>query len=364
MKVRHEPALISVEICSADWGARRAWFFSRPHLDKKDAGPEGLDLPVNEFDRITLAIKAPIFIREWWCSFRSHIVWARTSRADDLSFWQVYQYGYDPEIIEARARSFGQEGGQDSFRLGLPLTYMTSWSANTSRRDLELLISQARVDAAHLEPSIGSVALLSLAMNLSDAYEKEFMMKPPARRCSPSMQSPVGQESRLDGDFLTVVAKGIPLSLRAQMVRHRNLTVVSGLADLIQKITEADPLDQSEPIDVSASGAIASWRSLSEKRNCWIADGALWGPVLEEVNSLIGEGGRPPLPCDGGGCPFLGDNAARLQGKDPNPPCPLAANDFGARMTAPQAAAARSYCETKGASSAFWINEVEKINAI
>lgn len=67
-----------------------AWKTSRPNdQDPKPFDILKMDVPVNEFLFIQFELEAPIAIRELICSMRSHVVWARSSRVEDLTKWKL-----------------------------------------------------------------------------------------------------------------------------------------------------------------------------------------------------------------------------------------------------------------------------------
>jgi hypothetical protein len=118
----------------------------------------------------------------------------------------------------------------------------------------------------------------------------------------------------------TTVTVDIPLSLRAQLIRHRTISVVDNLLDLMMMdgvLSTAHSVLMT--VEVSASNYV--WESIISKRNCWVAQVDLWKPLIDEVNKHI-HTKELILPCNNGVCPYSGDCVERLKGSDPGVPCP------------------------------------------
>lgn len=324
-------------------GAAEAWRRSRPaEAGKTDEevrqSINGLDLPVNEFDRVSVWLEVPILLREWLLTWRGHIAWARTSRADDLSDWAIYQpalEGHGAAVFDEKRNRMmmASEGeGQDDFRLMLPTCYMTGLSVNMSRREISKVISSADAAAQKGPTLLSCRAFADLAEQLRRIVHSHFGTGPIKTRPENQLKkNPPRLTDWSGGGFKVISLPAIPLSLRAQLVRHRGIHVADDLGNLLDDFGTPEQ-DQRALVSVSASAPDEVWREVSSRRNCWIAHASLWTPVLEKLNSLSDE---PALPCDDGVCPFKADDDLRRQELDPNPPCPrrtrLEGLDWGER---------------------------------
>jgi hypothetical protein len=144
-----------------------AWNYSRPNETATDwEGVAKTDVPVNEFARFQVRMEIPILLREWLVTFRDHVIWARTSRVDDLTSWPIYRNVSDLTIIrEAYNRMIkDRRKDQDHFRMHLPLGYMTGISASLSLRSWVKLVKSARATAARMPHPV------SYACSLRDAW--------------------------------------------------------------------------------------------------------------------------------------------------------------------------------------------------
>jgi hypothetical protein len=96
---------------------------------------------------------------------------------------------------------------------------------------------------------------------------------------------------------------------------------------------------------------------LVRKRSCWIAQTDLWSPIVQELEKIIGKSARPMLPCDDGRCRFKIDNDLRKAGKDPSPPCPVAAKIENEKLPNDAAVEAVKYAHRRP-YLAFWLKEI------
>jgi hypothetical protein len=120
-----------------------------------------------------------------------------------------------------------------------------------------------------------------------------------------------------DSHFQTVEIN-VPLGLRAQIVRHRELQFVDNLMDLI-KSEELPTVQLNVPIAMVIIARKDVWRSVMSKRLCWIAQHDIWAHLTKLFPASA-------LPCADGSCPYRVDVQARMQGKDPGCPCPRYCN--------------------------------------
>lgn len=114
------------------------------------------------------------------------------------------------------------------------------------------------------------------------------------------------------------------VGFRTHVIRHRSMLVNDELFSEFKTAGTLLPgiqIKQSLKIQLAASKEI--WDHVISTRACWIAQGSLWSGIVEKYREFMNQE-RPVLPCDEkGDCPFKIDNIARINKKDPNPPCPI-----------------------------------------
>jgi hypothetical protein len=294
-----------------------------------------IDAPVNELPSMLLKFEDfTIIEREIFFSARNHVAWARTSRVDDpLQFTVPTNFNVpamdDHRAFMLRAKTAGL--GQDEWRMALPLLAHTSWTARISFRDLVKLHKYFMYLAGrvteYLRPRFAKVArqlhdvmveligtqFASSKFIVNEAVEK---MKP-IRFLSEKDDTSITPTMYDNDPFLSITAV-VPVALRAQLVRHRDIVFIDDFYRLLN-----DPkgwmLTLGTKIMVQATATQETWRRVLSERACWIAQADLWAPITLQFNEGI-------LPCADGPCPYAMDAMKRVEGKDPNAPCPKFCN--------------------------------------
>jgi hypothetical protein len=124
------------------------------------------------------------------------------------------------------------------------------------------------------------------------------------------------------GDII-IVTKPMTYGLRSHLIRHRGVTVLDELMNLIISNTRLSSHTLGTKMRVSVSAPVQVWRALASKRHCWIAQADLWSSLLNDIAEVMHEQfTEAALPCSDGICPFKADASLRLVGKDPGLPCP------------------------------------------
>ena len=339
---------------------RDAWRFSRPADNKSTLlDIAKIDLPVLEFAQFQVQFYVPILLREYICTARNHVVWARTSRVDDITQWPVFCIDAKVEQLFENCQADLQNMHQDQARMNLPLGYMTRFSASLNFRDYYNLI---RLMIAEAERYEGQSVISRMFQNLAYAMDDELdflVEKDVAAEMMKKKNKPIIGEAKwyersqkADGNFVTISTDNLSVALRAQLVRHRPAMV----SDDLRKLFRDDAL--SLPISTGMAGAYVfkkeDARQLVTTRNCWIAQEGLWSDFLDQIRTALGEADHP-LPCDGGTCPYARDNQLRLEGKDPAPPCPKYALLYNEPLSYEHAKAAADYALTRKDTN-FWLN--------
>ena len=342
--------------------ALQTWARSRdPAGDYKLADVAVVDAPVNEMPSYLLAFEDfTIFEREIFTTLRSHHIWARTSRVDDPLLFRV------PAIFEAdhkkyydnlRAKMIMKKDAhvsQDEWRMYLPLASLTSWTARINYRDLVklLLYFQYLVNCTKYDPqrrrflaimiTIDGILKASLGHELSvkaiDSIKLVKFLNEKAR-------AGAGQTLTLDFHNIQVI---VPMALRAQVVRHRQILFVDDYFKLATS-EEAGTYTLQDHVFMELCATNNDWANILSSRACWIAQASLWQPITKKFDGAV-------LPCADGKCPYVVDAEARIAGRDPQPPCPRYMNLYHK----PKANWHKAMSQLAQQRGQFWIDEVNK----
>ena len=276
-----------------------------------------VDAPVNEMPSALLHFKDfTILEREIFFSSRHHVAWARTSRVDDPLEFTVPEAFVSADQDHARQQMFDAIASgetQDNWRMHLPLVALTSWTARLSFRELHRLSSYF----LYLGHRVRQSRLIDVKIALDAVIIK--MNLPPMQPKTPQYLNEAPMLPRYDngrmqhGEFFIVDAR-VPVALRAQIIRHRDLMFADDYFQLL--LRDWRTLQLGSTVQMSISGRRDTWQAILSSRSCWIAQADLWQGITRLFNQTA-------LPCADGECPFSADAEARLTpGNDPNPPCP------------------------------------------
>ena len=337
-------------------GIEMAWKTSRPNDTSADLFDIlQMDVPVNEFSFLQFELTAPIAVRELICSFRNHIVWARSSRVDDLNNWPLWndlsQEAIDRcKMLHLSMKHDMETKHQDDFRRHIPLAYMTTFSFGMSFRDFVKFgialtssnnpmlheVFHALLQAVHkMSPSNSAI----VAEAIVGKWYKPQELFPPMDHSVDTVM----------GNFVSLNIM-TSIQLRSQLIRHRAISFRDNFPAYLSPQTLHYPMSSNVLMQILMPMDFA--QELIRKRSCWIAQTDLWAPLIEKLKTLVAHG-KVMLPCDDGHCPFKRDNDLRLMGKDPSPPCPKAARIDFKVFTLEQKLAAAIYLERRP-DSEFW----------
>lgn len=323
----------------------------------------GVDAPVNELPSALLEFKEFMILeREIFVTARNHVIWARTSRVDDPLKFLVPDEFHDA-TVHANLRHLMMEKHdrgvhQDQWRMHLPLVSETSWTARMSYRDIikmhkYFLYLAASVDT-QLRPRFAKVAeeLYNLLLRfiphrhiinraIEQMKEVHFLNENRVSRFNGATA----------GNDFYIASMDIPIALRAQLVRHREIAFVDDFFDQLCQ-TGIQGATIGDIVTVQAVAKHDVWASVIGKRHCWIAQADLWEPITRQFERL-------PLPCEDGICPFAADAEARLQpGKDPGAPCPRYCNLNG-KDKEPWKSAMRIEAIKRGVATSYWLDQID-----
>lgn len=360
--------------------AAQAWMISRPHVTPEQAAGEAMliDAPINDIPSLYLKMRVPILFREVIFSMRDHHAWARTSRVDDLlTTWPVVtgldEFSMD-EISRLGERMFNEmthDVTQDDYRTLLPLAYMTEFAIRLSLRQAIRLIKYfdhlgewfPLHDQAQTVVKQLSEILLFQGVPVAKMVERYVFVE----LCpTPQWNAEWARQGRI-GDTI-VVRLMAPLALRAQVIRHGELSVTDDLGRLLAMAgIWYKPLRTEVRMEISAN--VHVWQQLISKRTCWLAHTDLWAPILNRVTAMLLDTASS-LPCADGKCPYDGDCMQRLSGNDPGVPCPRHLNlttplvrqlAFSKASPAAYAQEQTLYLAESGRPREFWNAEIDQM---
>lgn len=344
-----------------------AWLYSRPEVSKNIEFSDivSLDLPTNEFARFTLQIESSIIEREIFASLRDHVMWARTSRVEDVLKFEMDEPGMEmrQKAIRAFMKVEKKRGvRQDEYRLSLPLLARTHYSISISFRSLVKVAKffdyLATVCASGLEQRFEKFAeqlwnvVYSVGVTKADVISyKSFEILN-----SKNIFSPFPNSSKKNG-IITVQAN-LPMYLRSQLVRHRGIGIQDNLFSLI-----GDPdiftADLNYELTVVSYGTEQEFKEVISRRSCWMSHYKIWGRYLNLVSKQF-EDIKHVLPCSDGVCPFEADAMLRYEGKDPNPPCPIHTEINKLPLSQKQSNEIKSMITADNRPEIFWISNLIK----
>ena len=76
------------------------------------------------------------------------------------------------------------------------------------------------------------------------------------------------------------------------------------------------------PMKISISAEVNFWKTVINKRQCWIAQYGIWEDVIIKAQEYL-EISEQDLPCNKGFCPYTRDAELRHTDDDPGAPCPI-----------------------------------------
>ena len=356
---------------------RRIWEISRPELDP----PSRLELvmndnPVSEFLSAILRIRCTVLEREIFTSTSRYSMWARTSRAD--SFENSWKFPLDLSstisgftsslarietyIADARLKRI-----QDNWRLLYPLSMITEFSIKLDFRSILILIRYFRYLAGlgnhlvylyRMADSLERVAMEIIAdyhSNVKDVVSKAVSGGKITKILNESFHPAYLHGVDRTYKSITIFTE-IPLSLRAQIIRHRDLQVIDNLYEII---TDPDCWikDMNTEIQCQITGSTYTWQRILGNRTCWITHHGLSEKTANKVMDYLGPDEQPELPCTEDYCPFVSDAINRANNLDPNPPCPKFARISGIPLTKTQLTNVLVHAEDR---PDFWKEIIDK----
>jgi len=302
--------------------SRVAWELSRSPDDTTPLDTIlSIDAPVNEIPSVVMSVQCTILEREIFASFRDHVMWARTSRVDAPSEFVVPEYFQlseerDKIILLKEKIKADMDAGiiQDEYRLHMPISAMTSFTTRLSWRGLVKIYKLYQQLAKINEYFIVGKTELNNKFQLHK-YAGNYSYVDPI-----PMLKENERKSGVIGPIVTVCQE-MTIGLRAQVVRHRNYTIKDNLMEII-KSEDCWTRTLGDKITISISAEIDFWKTVVNKRQCWIAQYGIWKDIIIAAQEYISIS-EQDLPCNKGFCPYTRDAELRHTDDDPGAPCPI-----------------------------------------
>jgi hypothetical protein len=342
----------------------KAWENSRPNEKKMVEFYDiiGLDLPVNEFAHVNLFIESSVVEREIFTTLRNHIMWAQTSRVQNVLEFDVADHPpahtEKYESIRERMVGLSKTERQDEYRLELPIISLTRYSVSMTVRGIVKAamyfeyLSKMTVMKKLFKESADELykVLRIIGVNRNDvsSYKLHKIL---------SEDWVYTGESSTNVDGVVVVTAKLPFHLRAQLVRHRGIGIQDNLFGLLQDDSIWTKTFR-DMVTMTVYGTENDFKEVISKRSCWVAHYGAWSRFLGLVtNSMSGSF----LPCASGSCPFHADALLRFEGKDPNPPCPIHCDIMGLSPSDEQVEKMRNLVVVDRREIKFWFPKIEKV---
>jgi hypothetical protein len=357
---------MKINIVNSFDGSISSWAFSRPNekeIDEKSV--RCLDLPVNEFLCLHLEIESTIIEREIFATERDHVMWAQTSRVNDVLKFEYYKHFVYSHSFEEKRKLMLNENRigipQDEYRKHLPLLSLTKYSIIISARKLAKIAKYFGYLSLHCKNMYMFRILQKSKDSILEVLDKVGYTKEVIEKYS---FYNILNEDKLDecktgklNDIFCVKSK-MEVGLRAQLARHRNIPVFKD--NLFQLVTSINihKFDLKSEVEVLIYVDESSLKSIISKRNCWIAHHGLWKDLLSEVNSICDV--HSTLPCNSGSCPFEKDVQLRVEGLDPNPPCPIYSKNKRIQLDYSQVGRMIKMVEDDHRGD-FWMKKIEEL---
>ena len=248
-------------------------------------------------------------------------MWARTSRVDAPSEFVVPEYFQLSEdnatimLLKQKIKADMDAGIiQDEYRLHMPICAMTSFTTRLSWRGLIKIYKLYEYLATINEYFVVGKAELNNKFQLHK-YAGNYSFVNPI----PMLQ----EKEMVSGNIGPVVTvfQEMTIGLRAQVVRHRNYTIKDNLMEII-KSKDCWTRTLGDKIKISISAEIEFWKTVVNKRQCWIAQYGIWKDIIIVAQEYISIS-EQDLPCNKGFCPYTRDAELRHTDDDPGAPCPI-----------------------------------------
>ena len=363
--------------------AAEAWRLSRNH-DRAVSVNEvfGVDVPVNEIPTAHILFEdCTIIEREIMAMPRKHVMWARTSHVDDpLKFSVPPVLSGSKDVAEdfvesCRAKMMAEKEqgkSQDEWRENLPIISHTSWTQRVSYRDLVKITSYftylLSVKSIPLDLRVRLQQFRSRLVAIINDFTGSSLMT------NTALANFIWSKLLYEGDITISDDKShqletagmimlyieVPIWLRAQIVRHRELLINDTFFKDVLARPDALTRTIAEPVKMEIAATKEFWKTVMSKRSCWLAQDELKGRKDPWQIMLDAMGFKESmLPCAHGACAYERDADLRLTPDDPGVPCPIHVGFRGLPISEEMRTQMRKAAQSR---HPLWINRIEELS--
>ena len=324
---------MQMHVIAKSWAGERsgehlsniAWAYSRPDDLGIHENLLQLDASINEIPSVVVQVVSTAIEREIITTMRDHVIWARTSRVEDVTKFTVPRFfkKHDHHYLDVQSQMrIAKKAGisQDKFRLMLPLVHETQYMARFSMRSLHKLHHEFERLHMACEKFSSAIMFAEAAGVTFDILAKMGVVHGNCKEDDllPTPSNFIDGTVQRANSIISYQAR-VPFSLRTHIVRHRNLNILDELREYCTA-TGLALFSLRDKINIEVSGTDADWDRVLSKRSCWMAHQGLWARLVKSVSSELQN--PVTLPCSNGSCPYEADAKLRLTDIDPGSPCP------------------------------------------
>lgn len=322
-----------------------AWMLSRPNLfppnetrtdeewgrlhEEELRKIERMDLSCNTLFPLCFYMRTSAAFRELLTSMRPHAMWAQTSRiigASEMQCAPYFEKGSPVEEFFEKSRKEAMEvSAIDRSRLCLPLSFLTEYSVSLDFRSWVSFLKALRAFYPEYWDIYGKSIYRQLWPDNRSVVDIDELPFAPAFSSDDAIAfgtMEAGETYTTQMPLSIEFVQDVPVSLRTHLARHLQIRLLDQLW-FMDDIRELETLRLGDMIRVGGTMPRSFFQTLVRHRSCWIAHGEMWDAIVGDGVSKTNPSDSIPCYGDGNRCPFKADNQARIEGKDPNPPCPL-----------------------------------------
>lgn len=313
-----------VTLISVDDNRLSAWKHSRPSVTADAVSLEELDqtpFSLHSLMTYTFEVEMARVMLDLMANFTTRM-WSQTSRIIPIPEVELDFYS---EVAQRRldlVKENNKSGTipQDIIRLDTPVFSKIGWTFSMDKRLLFGFLKSLKRYQIELYSIYAPLFYNAMGVSEKDVIESNF-----------------GELVFVGEDFFDKLSEheginyieGIAednYNMISQFNRHADTTIITSLWTTSFSDLESMTMRDKIPYYYNVNKHIYRTKILSH-RACWIADWNNWSDRVE--NQSNGEGIKYKLPCEGEGgkCKYMADLKARIDGNDPNLPCPIYMND-------------------------------------
>lgn len=304
-----------------------AWKYSRKLENNVDIDMNELEkipFSLHSLKRYVFEVEMARVMLDLIANFTKDI-WSQTSRINPIPELVLDIKSEPAQLILDQLKKRANDGEpQDILRLGSPILTRIGWSFSMDHRTLMGFLKSLERFQTRLFSVYGIAILEAIGMTVEQLHESPFGELVPTDLTSDFFVTPWATYEGIRYNEGVAIEK---YNFVSQLNRHADTYILSEL--WVMPWTQIENMRMSEHIHYHyiIGKDVYNYHILSH-RACWIAD---WGNWAEKVAKVYSSPSKIKdlLPCKGCGekCINKADLQARIDGKDPNLPCPIVTGD-------------------------------------